>query len=1099
MIMMQFLHKFFRPVFYLSFISFVLLLCSLQVMAQQVISPLFVSEPVKYDSDDPAIWINKENPAASLLIGTDKNANGALYVYNMEGKIITEKIVKNLQRPNNVDVAYGLLLKGKNVDIAVTTESYAGKLRIFSLPDMQAVDNGGIEVFAGETEISYNEPKGIGLYKRPSDGKIFAIVSRKSGPTDETYLWQYLLEDDGLGNVKGTLVRKFGKFSGKQEIEAVAVDQELGYVYYSDERVGVRKYFADPEKGNQELALFATSGFASEHEGIAIYKIEDGTGYILVSDQQANEMHIYPREGTSGHPHDHPLLKVVTISATSTDGIEIANYPIAPHFLNGIFVAMSNDKTFHLYRWEDIAGSDLKVQPPASGTTLVPPALHSPANNATNVSVSPTLSWYDSSGASSYQVQVSSSSSFSTLAFTQTGIQTTSVQVSGLSGNTLYYWRVRASNATETSSWSSVWSFATESTSPPPVTLLAGHWKMDEGSGTLLLDASGNSNTASTVNGPSWVTGVSGQALRLSGNGQYATVPDNASLDITGSITLALWIRPEALANQYLLHKALVNVVDGYELSLTSAGLMYFRFNQVSAGETYRVNSSSYYPSDGKTWVHLAATYDGATARLYVDGVENRVKAFSSPPPIAANNRPLGIGAQSDGFRPYKGTMDEARVYSRALSAAEVKELATGGEPTSPTVPAAPLLASPANNATGISITPTLGWHAATGAENYQAQISTSSGFTTTVFDQSGNTSTSAKASGLSQSTVYYWRVRTFNSAGTSAWSSVWKFTTELAPTQLGALVGHWQMDEGSGNVLLDASGYNNNAPTKGGPTWVAGVAGLALKLNGKNHYATAPDKASLNMTQAITLSAWIKPEKTANQDILKKAVDRKTNGYELSLSSTGQVFLRFNQTTYGDSYRLNSTSTYPTNGTTWMHIAATFDGTVMKIYINGVENSSKVLSSPLPIAINSVVLGIGAQPNGSNKFQGSLDEARIFNRALSASEVKELAINPAATIVSMLQASVAKEIMPENDFIAYPTAFSDHTTLVFTSSHETAYTLDLYDLKGALVKHIAAGNAEQGRQNKYELKAAGLSRGLYFARLITDQGVQTVKIILQR
>ena len=70
---------------------------------------------------------------------------------------------------------------------------------------------------------------GIGLYRRPKDGAIFAIVSPKAGPKTN-YLWQYRLDDDGTGRVKATFVRRFGAFSGNGEIEAVAVDDELGYV-----------------------------------------------------------------------------------------------------------------------------------------------------------------------------------------------------------------------------------------------------------------------------------------------------------------------------------------------------------------------------------------------------------------------------------------------------------------------------------------------------------------------------------------------------------------------------------------------------------------------------------------------------------------------------------------------------------------------------------------------------------------------------------------------------------------------------------------------------------------------------------------------------
>lgn len=321
----------------------------------EIIQPAIITEKVNYDTDDPAIWINKTNPAKSLVIGTDKDKNGGLFVFDLNGKIQQNLSVKNLQRPNNVDIAYGLHLNGKETDIAVTTERITHKLRIFSLPDMKPVDGGGISVFEGETGAEYRDLMGIAMYTAP-DGKIYAIVGRKSGPP-EGYIWQYLLSDDGTGKVKATLVRKFGKYSGKKEIESIAVDNENGYIYYSDEQVGVRKYFADPVKGNQELNLFATYGFSEDHEGISIYKTGTKTGYILVSDQGSNKFHIFRREG--GKQEE---LKVVTVAAQQSDGSDVTSQPLNSTFRHGLFVAMSNDRTFHFYRWEDIAGKDMKVK-----------------------------------------------------------------------------------------------------------------------------------------------------------------------------------------------------------------------------------------------------------------------------------------------------------------------------------------------------------------------------------------------------------------------------------------------------------------------------------------------------------------------------------------------------------------------------------------------------------------------------------------------------------------------------------------------------------------------------------------------------------------
>lgn len=325
-----------------------------------VVKPLYVTDTTRHDTDDPAIWIHPTDPAKSLILGTDKDEDGALYVFDLKGKIQPEKCVSGLKRPNNVDVEYGLVLGGDTVDIAVTGERFTHKIRIYQLPDMTPIDNGGIPVFEGETGEEYRDLMGISLYKRAADGRIFAIVGRKNGPTDSTYLWQYLLEDDGNGAVNATLVRKFGSFSGQKEIEAIAVDDELGYVYYSDEGVGVKKYHADPEKGNEELSLFGQTGFTDDHEGISIYKKENGTGYILVSDQQANQFHIFTREGQADNPHQHTLVKIIKVSTEESDGSEVVSVPLNSDFQQGLFVAMSDDKTFQLYRWEDIAGQELK-------------------------------------------------------------------------------------------------------------------------------------------------------------------------------------------------------------------------------------------------------------------------------------------------------------------------------------------------------------------------------------------------------------------------------------------------------------------------------------------------------------------------------------------------------------------------------------------------------------------------------------------------------------------------------------------------------------------------------------------------------------------
>lgn len=306
------------------------------------IQPAFATGPVTDDPDDPAIWVNPADPAQSRIIATNKakKPTGAVVMYDLEGKAI--QTVVPVDRPNNVDVAYGLPLRGRPTDIAVAAERHANRLRVFS------ISAAGLTDVTGSTAV-FEAPMGVALYKRPTGGAIFAIVSRKEGPSG-SYLWQYRLEDDGTGKVRAVKVREFGTFSGKGEIEAVAIDQELGFVYYADEDFGIRKYHADPDHPDaaSELPHFGASGFHGNREGIAIYTKPGGTGYIVCSDQiRGNSQYrIYRREANS------ELVKVVGGGADATDGLEATSAPLGPKFPKGILVVMnSSGKNFLAFDW----------------------------------------------------------------------------------------------------------------------------------------------------------------------------------------------------------------------------------------------------------------------------------------------------------------------------------------------------------------------------------------------------------------------------------------------------------------------------------------------------------------------------------------------------------------------------------------------------------------------------------------------------------------------------------------------------------------------------------------------------------------------------
>lgn len=321
---------------------------------------------VPSDPDDPAIWVHPTDPARSLILGTDKiERAGGLFVFGLDGTL--RQTIAPLDRPNNVDVEYGIATPDGPIDIAVVTERMRHRLRVFRIHGddgrLEDLVPRGLPVLGG-MRGDRQEPMGVALYRRPHDGAVFAIVSPKLG--DATgYLWQYRLTFDH-GAPFATLVRRFGHFSGlgprlgqPGEIEAVVVDDELGYVYYADERFALRKWTADPDDPAHELELaaFGREPYLGDREGLALYRRDGGTGYLVSSDQVpgGTRLMLYPREGRPGTPHEHPLLAVVATPADATDGLEVSPRPL-PGFDGGLLVMMnSRPRNFLLFPWAAVA------------------------------------------------------------------------------------------------------------------------------------------------------------------------------------------------------------------------------------------------------------------------------------------------------------------------------------------------------------------------------------------------------------------------------------------------------------------------------------------------------------------------------------------------------------------------------------------------------------------------------------------------------------------------------------------------------------------------------------------------------------------------
>ncbi len=318
----------------------VLLVSAVAVQVPTVdVSPKRFTAPVSVDADDPAIWVHPTHAERSLIIGTDKSKApaGGLYVFDLDGREVQG--IKNLDQPNNVDVEYGLQMGHLRRDIVVATERLQRRLRVFAVdPERRKLIDvsGKTGVFVGEPG-ERGAPMGISLYRRSSDGVIFAFVSRKESPTNGA-LAIYRLQHDGRGKVDLHFVRFTGNCVEGNEIEAIFVDDERGWVYYAEEQRGVHKWSADPKTAQRELALLATEPYEGDREGIAAWG-----NWIVFTDQ------IEGRTKFNVHQRGAPHNRVATFltGLDSTDGIEICSKPLGSKWPKGLFVAMnSKDRNF---------------------------------------------------------------------------------------------------------------------------------------------------------------------------------------------------------------------------------------------------------------------------------------------------------------------------------------------------------------------------------------------------------------------------------------------------------------------------------------------------------------------------------------------------------------------------------------------------------------------------------------------------------------------------------------------------------------------------------------------------------------------------------
>ena len=224
-----------------------------------------------------------------------------------------------------------------------------------------------------------------------------------------------------------------------------------------------------------------------------------------------------------------------------------------------------------------------------------------------------------------------------------------------------------------------------------------------------------------------------------------------------------------------------------------------------------------------------------------------------------------------------------------------------------------------------------------------------------------------------------------FGNAAASNGSSITNtFIREIDGAQ--PVKGSWHLDEGSGTLAYDSSGNNNNG-TLNNCTWVDGKFKKALDFDGSTSYVQA---SSLNVSY-LTIAAWVKWDQFF-ADSRGHAVVSNSNlaadGYML-YQNTSSPYNKIKTFVYASSLTM-LTSVATLNTGTWYHVAVTYDGSALKLYINGSLDTQVAGSGTIGATTNPLLFGSTYTTDGG-KFDGQIDEIHIFNRALSAQEIADL------------------------------------------------------------------------------------------------------------
>ncbi len=431
---------------------------------------------------------------------------------------------------------------------------------------------------------------------------------------------------------------------------------------------------------------------------------------------------------------------------------------------------------------------------------------------------------------------------------------------------------------------------------------LVAHWKFDEETGGITPDDIGGNN-GTLMNGANITSDAErAQVLSLDGVDDYV---DLGAADIAVPWTASFWVKREDSANS----NAALLESSAYSLKLEQ----YPNTNKKVGFTKYGVADYTFnYEAPIDSWIHLVFVGTQAETMLYVDGTLNDTVSNSISCPMARI---------SNASRPVKGTIDDVRIYNRALTADEVENLFS------------PLVFDPIGDKV-VDEGSTLTFEVVTSDPNQEVFIQNDPNLP------------------FEPNNVFFNKIFSWTPADGDAGSYEVTFVaphggfedfetitiTVTSASGIPTLVGHWTMDDNAANTtVLDSGSYGNNGTSQWNTAAlsVTGIIDGALSFDGAGDYINCGNNSSLDLTSEITISAWVKLNATNKFQFIGSWFGSNSQRRELYIDSQNRFCFVIGK---GTGYVVATSNAKATTGT-WQHIAASYNGSTISIYVDGVQH----------------------------------------------------------------------------------------------------------------------------------------------------------------